>query len=128
MKVKSNNTVVLTHPYKYKHRGHTREQLSPCLPVHVLHHRVVSREGLEADLTSKVPHAGVAACVAHQVGPLEELLVAVVALVFLEAGVAVLVRLEVGFCAKAPTTEVTDVRLLFCVHTHVGFQSAGCQK
>ncbi len=59
---------------------------------------------------------------------LEELLVAVVALMLLEAEVAILVGLEVGLGPEAPPAQVAHVRLLLGVHAHVGLQRASCNK
>ncbi len=59
---------------------------------------------------------------------LEELLVAVVALMLLEAEVAILVGLEVGLGPEAPAAQVADMRFLLGVHAHVGLQRASCNR
>jgi hypothetical protein len=59
---------------------------------------------------------------------LEELLVAVVALMLLEPEVSILVGLEVGLGPEAPPAQVADMRLLLGVHAHVGLQRASCNQ
>jgi hypothetical protein len=59
---------------------------------------------------------------------LEELLVAVVALMLLEPEVAILVGLEVGLGPEAPPAQVANMRFLLGVHAHVGLQRASCNQ
>ena len=94
----------------------------------MLHEGVVPRKHLVADLASKIAHAGMAARVAHQIGALEEPIVAVVALVLLHPRVPVLVGLEVGPATETPAAQVAHVHPLLAVHVHVPFQRGGCRK